>query len=157
MVLTTKKIFNVRLTGISIPVKKMTEIRLIIKILAYSAIKIIANIAPLYSILNPETSSDSPSAKSNGVRFVSAKFVINHVMNSGIINSITHDMELIVIEDMSSCLWSTNALRRIIDILTSYEIVWATPRRAPSNAYLELDAHPAINVQYTFILDTHMK
>jgi hypothetical protein len=42
-------------------------------ILAYSAIKIKANPNLPYSILNPDTSSDSPSAKSNGVRFVSAK------------------------------------------------------------------------------------
>jgi len=38
------------------------------KILAYSAIKIIANPPDPYSILNPETSSDSPSEKSNGDR-----------------------------------------------------------------------------------------
>jgi hypothetical protein len=31
-----------------------------------------------YSTLNPETSSDSPSAKSKGVRFVSATDEINH-------------------------------------------------------------------------------
>jgi len=36
-------------------------------------------------------------------------------------------------------------------------MVWATPRRAPRSAYLEFDAHPAINVQYTFMLDTHRK
>lgn len=51
---------------------------LIAKILVYSAIKINANTPLLYSTLNPETSSDSPSAKSNGVRLVSAKLVINH-------------------------------------------------------------------------------
>ena len=43
------------------------------KILAYSAIKIKANPPEPYSILNPETNSDSPSEKSKGVRFVSAK------------------------------------------------------------------------------------
>lgn len=43
------------------------------KILAYSAIKIIANPPDPYSILNPETNSDSPSEKSKGVRLVSAK------------------------------------------------------------------------------------
>ena len=43
----------------------------------YSAIKIRANKPALYSTLNPDTSSDSPSAKSKGVRLVSAKFVIN--------------------------------------------------------------------------------
>jgi hypothetical protein len=55
-------------------------IMLIAKILVYSAIKIKANTPLLYSTLNPDTSSDSPSAKSNGVRFVSARFVINHRM-----------------------------------------------------------------------------
>jgi len=42
----------------------------------YSAIKIKANNELLYSILNPDTSSDSPSVKSNGVRWVSAKIEI---------------------------------------------------------------------------------
>ncbi len=42
------------------------------KILPYSAIKIIANPPAPYSTLNPDTSSLSPSAKSKGVRLVSA-------------------------------------------------------------------------------------
>ena len=59
------------------------------KILLYSAIKINAKIPLLYSVLNPETNSDSPSAKSNGVRFVSAKIVVNQIINGGeIIKSI---------------------------------------------------------------------
>lgn len=33
-------------------------------------------------MLNPETSSDSPSAKSKGVRFNSAKIVITHRNNT---------------------------------------------------------------------------
>jgi hypothetical protein len=41
-------------------------------ILPYSERKIIANPPLLYSVLNPETSSDSPSAKSKGARLVSA-------------------------------------------------------------------------------------
>jgi hypothetical protein len=36
-------------------------------------------------------------------------------------------------------------------------MVWATPRRAPNSAYLELEHQPAINVEYTFILLTHRK
>lgn len=56
---------------------------LMIIILAYSAIKISANLPLLYSTLKPETSSDSPSAKSNGVRFVSARVVMYHVKNIG--------------------------------------------------------------------------
>jgi hypothetical protein len=58
---------------------KITEVkRLILKILVYSAIKIKANSPALYSTLNPDTNSDSPSARSNGVRLVSARLVINH-------------------------------------------------------------------------------
>ena len=45
------------------------KIILIKIILAYSAIKIRANPTLPYSILNPETNSDSPSEKSKGVRF----------------------------------------------------------------------------------------
>lgn len=52
-------------------------------ILAYSAIKINANITLPYSILNPDTSSDSPSAKSKGVRFVSATHEINQIATIG--------------------------------------------------------------------------
>lgn len=57
--------------------------RHIAKILMYSAINIRANGVPLYSTLNPETSSDSPSAKSNGARLVSAKMVTNHIKARG--------------------------------------------------------------------------
>lgn len=58
------------------------------KILAYSAIKISANPTDPYSMLNPETSSDSPSAKSKGVRFVSAKQISNQIpiIGANIIN-----------------------------------------------------------------------
>ena len=57
---------------------------LINKILAYSAIKIKANPPLLYSVLNPDTNSDSPSAKSKGVRFVSAKQDLNQINPKGI-------------------------------------------------------------------------
>jgi len=45
-------------------------------ILVYSARKIIAKNPPINSMLNPETNSDSPSAKSKGLRFTSAKQLI---------------------------------------------------------------------------------
>lgn len=54
------------------------------KILAYSAIKIKANPNLPYSILNPDTSSDSPSAKSKGVRLVSAKQEISQIPTIGV-------------------------------------------------------------------------
>jgi hypothetical protein len=56
-------------------------------ILQYSAMKIRAKLLLLYSTLNPDTSSDSPSAKSNGVRFVSARVETNQINNSGGITS----------------------------------------------------------------------
>lgn len=55
------------------------------KIFAYSAKKSKANKPPPYSILNPETNSDSPSAKSKGARLVSATVLVNHTTNIGII------------------------------------------------------------------------
>lgn len=45
----------------------------------------------------------------------------------------------------------------INDILTSYEIVCATPRNLPRSEYFEFEYHPAINVAYTFILEIHRK
>ena len=61
-------------------IKKVVVRILIIIILIYSAIKIKANDVALYSILKPETSSDSPSAKSKGVRLVSASREMNHII-----------------------------------------------------------------------------
>lgn len=50
----------------------------------YSAIKIIANPEEEYSILKPETSSDSLSARSNGVRLASARLEHNHIKAKGL-------------------------------------------------------------------------
>lgn len=61
--------------------KKIIEIILNKIILMYSARKINANHPPIYSTLKPETNSDSPSAKSKGLRLVSAKQVIIQIIN----------------------------------------------------------------------------
>jgi len=37
------------------------------------------NCPPEYSVLYPETNSDSPSVRSKGVRLVSARIVISHI------------------------------------------------------------------------------
>lgn len=59
--------------------KKMTEDIILKKIIIeYSAMKIKVNPMAPYSMLNPETSSDSPSEKSKGVRFVSATHETSH-------------------------------------------------------------------------------
>lgn len=65
------------------PKNKMAERVFIIKILAYSARKKRANGPPAYSTLKPETSSDSPSVRSKGARFVSASVEIYHMMARG--------------------------------------------------------------------------
>lgn len=57
-------VFSTRVSPIIEEENKVAVNILIAKILVYSAIKIIANGPALYSILNPETSSDSPSTRS---------------------------------------------------------------------------------------------
>jgi hypothetical protein len=52
---------------------------LITSIIIYSAINRSANPLLLNSMLKPDTISDSPSAKSKGARFVSAKIEINQI------------------------------------------------------------------------------
>jgi predicted protein tyrosine phosphatase len=92
--------------------------------LAYSAIKIRAKPPLLYSTLNPETSSDSPSAKSKGVRLVSANLDVNHMKPRGAaVNMYT---DLVCIVENSHRLKLSFRTRKEIKIsarLTSYEIV----------------------------------
>jgi hypothetical protein len=64
--------------------KNKMQVRAFIMIIfVYSAMNSIANIPPAYSTLNPETSSDSPSDRSKGVRFVSARVETNHIIVRG--------------------------------------------------------------------------
>jgi len=51
--------------------------------LAYSAKKKKTNTVEACSVMNPETSSDSASAKSIGARLVSASAPIKNIMNIG--------------------------------------------------------------------------
>ena len=60
----------------------------------YSDMKINANFPPIYSMLNPDTSSDSPSAMSKGVRFASAKQVANQIIIKGGIKIIMGNPEV---------------------------------------------------------------
>lgn len=72
------------------PRKMMAEIVFIIRILVYSARKNRANGPAVYSTLKPDTNSDSPSVKSNGARFVSARVEMNHIIASGHVGIISH-------------------------------------------------------------------
>jgi hypothetical protein len=55
----------------------------IIIICEYSAKKNNANVIAEYSVLYPDTSSDSPSVKSNGALFVSANADTTNITNAG--------------------------------------------------------------------------
>jgi hypothetical protein len=71
------------------PPKNNTDVIADIKIICeYSPKKNIANVIAEYSTLNPETNSDSPSAKSNGARFVSANADTKNITNAGICGTI---------------------------------------------------------------------
>lgn len=61
----------------------MTDKVFIIIILVYSARKNKAKGPAAYSTLKPETSSDSPSVRSKGARFVSASVETYHIKARG--------------------------------------------------------------------------
>lgn len=64
--------------------RNSTADRVFIKrMLAYSAKKKSAKGPPAYSTLKPDTSSDSPSVRSKGARFVSASVEIYHIAARG--------------------------------------------------------------------------
>lgn len=121
---------------------KMAEKSLRVKIIAYSAIKSMANFTAPYSILNPETNSDSPSAKSNGVRFNSATQERHQSPSKGKAQIV---LAVSPVEDTLILNSPISRKRPIIKkaSLISYEIVWETPRSPPIRAYLLLEAQPA--------------
>lgn len=138
-------------------IKSVAVISLINKIFMYSAIKIIANRTLLYSVLNPDTSSDSPSARSKGVRLVSARDVVNHI----VINGIAINVGQVVVSVFNDVMFIELNIIKVLSIIsaidTSYEMVWATDRMAPIIVYLEFEDQPLIKTVYTLILDTHRK
>jgi len=106
-----------------------------------------ANPPLLYSVLNPDTSSDSPSAKSNGVRFVSAKHDANHTNDNGNVSHTSQTSRWYNLNKFKSNPPTKNTKdSKIKASLTSYEIVCATARNLPNNEYLELDDQPALIV-----------
>ena len=92
------------------------------KMLAYSAKKINTNPTEEYSMLNPDTSSDSPSEKSKGVRFVSAIIITNQsTASAGTIHPIK--LEPDSMEHRFSLIESNLTTIKIKDKLISYEMV----------------------------------
>lgn len=129
-------------------INKIVVIILNMIILIYSAKKIKANHPPINSTLNPETNSDSPSAKSKGLRFTSAKHLINQMYNN---NRFPHikfkiDCEFDIFENMNEeDNIHKNKIIKKND--TSYEIIWAILRIEPKWLYFEFDDHPIINIE----------
>lgn len=124
-------------------INKIVDKVFIIKMFAYSARKKRANGPPAYSTLKPETSSDSPSVRSNGDRLVSARVETNHIRASGHRGKINHVycwVRLKFINEKPPAKMMGHKIIRAM--VTSYEIVWATARNAPIRAYLEFEAHP---------------
>jgi len=137
------------------PRKRIVERVFMRRMFAYSARKNRANGPPAYSTLNPDTSSDSPSVRSNGARLVSARVEIYHMAASGqagMASQIPSWEELKTCSEKPPTKIITES--RISPRLTSYEIVWATARRAPTRAYLELEAHPDPRIEYTAKLES---
>lgn len=123
--------------------------------LAYSAKKNNAKGPAAYSTLNPETNSDSPSVRSKGVRLVSAKVEINHIIASGQEAKKSHTYSCVIIRFPREYEPLINKIdNKMIAKVTSYEIVWATARNAPISAYFELEDHPDHRMEYTDKLET---
>ncbi len=70
-------------TGSQPPRNRMVVIALSKIMLMYSAMKNMPNVMDEYSVLKPPTSSDSPSGKSKGCLFVSARLHVKTIKNSG--------------------------------------------------------------------------
>ena len=136
------------------PKKRVVVKIFIIIIFAYSAMKNKANGPAAYSTLKPDTSSDSPSVRSNGARFVSASVEMNHIIARGHAGKISHTCSCVIINVervKDPCISKIDS--RIIASVTSYEIVCATARKAPMRPYFELEAQPDQRIEYTAKLD----
>ena len=135
--------------------RKRVVVKIIIMIMfVYSAMKNRANGPVAYSTLKPDTSSDSPSVRSNGARFVSASVEMNHIIARGHAGKISHTCSCVIINVervKDPCISKIDS--RIIASVTSYEIVCATARKAPMRAYFELEAQPDQRIEYTAKLD----
>lgn len=66
------------------------------KSIAYSDRNKKAKYAPEYSVLKPDTSSDSDSLKSKGARWVSANIQINQTGNNKLYNKLLIEKKLII-------------------------------------------------------------
>lgn len=134
-----KKIF---ISVIVFPIN-ITDVRNLINIIIpYSLMKIRANSPPPYSILNPDTISDSPSAISKGVRLDSAIHKVSHIILVGREKYMAHIFSCISLKDSMEKDFHTYIITNINSMRhTSYEMICATARCPPIIAYFEFLPH----------------
>lgn len=95
----TTRVFTITIED---PPRKRRQVSIDRKMMfAYSEINSRENSPPLYSVLKPDTSSLSPSLKSYGLRFVSARIVLVHTITSGGNNVPNHIDDCISVNIMS--------------------------------------------------------
>lgn len=79
---------------------------------------------------------------------VSARVEVNHIAASGQAGRRSHTLSCVMLKVCSvKPPEKIIMVRRMSPRLTSYEIVWATARRAPIRAYFELDAQPEPRIE----------
>jgi len=102
-------------------------------------------------VLNPDTSSDSLSVKSNGVRLVSANTVIIHTVMIG-----TKTSFLAINISFIFILFSLFEVMVIVRINTaieiSYEMAWAVARYLPKTVNLLFEDQPA-DIENIIVVD----
>lgn len=142
-------VVNSGISGVCIaPKNRIVDRVFISRMFEYSARKNRANGPPAYSTLKPDTNSDSPSVRSNGARFVSASVEMYHIAASGQAGANNHVASCAILNVFRLNPPTIIIIeRRIRPRLTSYEIVWATARKAPIRAYLEFEAQPEPRIE----------
>jgi hypothetical protein len=137
-------VYNSGVRGLWNAPRNMIVVRaFIIMMFIYSAMKNKANGPAAYSTLNPDTSSDSPSVRSNGARFVSANVEINHTIASGHVGMMSQICSCVVIsENIVNDPFISITDKTMMARDTSYEIVCAAAQSAPIRVHLEFDDQP---------------
>lgn len=112
----------------------------------YSPTKMSANSPLEYSVLNPETSSDSPSEKSKGARLHSATQDRYQMMKIGKVIKIKEDENSFLKSKKEKNSFNRTTQKMVKDKEISYEMDWEILRTLPNILNLEFDLHPANSI-----------
>src|SRR4051794_30666753 len=140
------------------PRNKVTAIADMVITFMNSARKKIAKRMPVYSVMNPPTSSCSASTRSNGGWLVSAAAAIRKMMNGTNAGSQNHSLtnECQFTHDCCAAMSRVDSVPARISTprmprpnAASYDSSCADERTEPSNGYFEPDDQPASITPYT--------